>query len=905
MVYVFYTINFIVTAPNPGLSLTGTAGGWQVNDSSQSELDVGDIIVQIGDLTYERYQADRRLVPFAGYRPGDTVPNIVTAEGQVVELQMPPVMAGDYLRRFISTAWFIPFWLAGTVVLLFLRPRDLAWRLLVAFMYLTGIWWLTGSISAWRVGGSRLILGASAILMVPIFLHLHLAVPTQLFPRASRILLPMLYVVAVMLAVLELAQQLPGLVVSMAHLLAVTGSYALIIYRLVRKAATPSEKIAGRLMLIGLGLGFGPGIATVLLPLVVSSSEASTLGISISLIAIPLLPFFYTYAIYKRQLGAIEFRISRLLAAYSFMMVYLTSFVAVLLIGEQQTESAGARTVYMLVASALFVLATPTILSRFQRGLNRVAYGTEHDPADLLKVFAKQIPSSLEREQLVALLTNEIMATLLIRQSALYLIANDQIVTLYSQNLADAERPSTVQELEPFEKTSGVYRPPREISPDPFGWVRLSVTLESRREVIGVWLFGRRDPDDFYPQKDIELLEALANQIAPVIENIRLYEALKAQASGLAQEVTRRTNELRQERDRTQAILDSAGEGIFFVDLQGTILYSNPALSQLSGYSAEELIGQTLTLWRSEGASDKAYRSMWTAIHNGLDWGGNLKLQQKDGRLRDVRLKLSPILTNDGQHSGFVGVQSDISKLKEVDRLKSNIISNVSHELKTPLTTIKTYLMLMKRGRAEKRDDYLEILNREANRLNEIIEGLLDLSSLDMGVIPSRKEPTSLPNLVADILVGFRARAASKGIVIESSLPEELPLVDADSGQISQVISNLLTNAINYSPQGGKVTITGGREELSGQSAVWIAISDTGPGISAKDRRHLFERFYRGQAAVATQMPGTGLGLAICKEIIERHNGKIAVTSDVGKGATFTIHLHQSQIEQPITTAAD
>jgi signal transduction histidine kinase len=241
--------------------------------------------------------------------------------------------------------------------------------------------------------------------------------------------------------------------------------------------------------------------------------------------------------------------------------------------------------------------------------------------------------------------------------------------------------------------------------------------------------------------------------------------------------------------------------------------------------------------------------------------------------------------------SGFVGVQSDISKLKEVDRVKSNIISSVSHELKTPLTTIKTYLMLIQRGKPEKKDGYLTVLNREADRLAIIIEDLLDLSALETGKIPSKLEPVDLLTTVQEVVVSCHSLAHSKKISVSSTVEPTLPLAIADRNQLEQVLTNLIVNALNYSIRGGAVTVEAGEGTLHDQVGVWVRVSDTGPGISATDLPHLFDRFYRGEAALESGAPGTGLGLAICKEIIERHQGKIEVESEPGAGTTFTIWL--------------
>jgi two-component system phosphate regulon sensor histidine kinase PhoR len=888
--YVYFVVSFLFFTPYPGVTFTSTSKGWQINDSMQPDLSINDVLVQVGNLSFEEYQADRKTVPFAGYGPGDTVPDIITADGRVTEIQMPAPSLNWTLTRLLSTLWFFPFWAAGTIVLLFLQPRDTRWRLLVAFMYLTAIWILAGALSAWRIGSSRIILGAAAWLMVPVFVHLHLTVPNPTFRRLGRISLPAIYISAFILSFLELFQAVPSNAPPTGLLLATLVSVGLILHRIIKKVAQPSEKIAARLMLFGILLAFGPGIAAVILPQVVGSSAASTLALFISTIAIPILPFFYIYAIYKHQLGALEFRASRALTLYSFILIYPTVFIIVLLFAEQWISTPQARTIYLLFASIVFILAAPPLQGRFQKIVSRMAYGTEHDPDDILRVFAKRIPSALERDTLVDLLTREIMPTLLIRQSALFTFDGEKIAEFYSDNLDQEEPPVKFQELQGMLTRSERYRSPVEAEKGYLPWVHLPIAVRTRDKVMGIWLLGRRDPDDFYPRDDIELLEALANQIAPVIENIRLYAALKQQAGRLADQVAERTVELSAERDRTQAILDSAGEGIFFTDPVGQILYINPAMAELSGYQADELIGKSLAIWKYEDESS-LNEDLWKAVYSGQEWGGELTLRRKDGSSRDVSITIAPIHSDPDKLTGFVGVQSDITKLKEVDRLKSSIISSVSHELKTPLTTIKTYLMLLQRGKPEKRETYLGVLEREADRLTHIIEDLLDLSALDTGKIASKLEPTSSSDLARRVFESSQALAGSKHVSLRLRLQRNLPAVIADAGQVEQVLSNLIVNACNYTQTGGNVTLKATLDRLQGDLAVCFSISDTGPGISPDEMPHLFDRFFRGQAARDSNAPGTGLGLTICRDIIDIHGGEISVKSQLGEGATFMVRI--------------
>ncbi len=892
LIYVYFTFLYIALTPYPGIAITSISRGWQVNDSTIPEIEIEEILVQIGELDYETYQNNRFRVPFEGFEPGDTVRNVVTSDGQVIEFQMPEPTAEDRLRRLVATLWFFPFWLTGTAVSLFLRPRDRRWRLLIAFMYLTGLWVVIGPIANWQVGGSHAFAIYLSWILIPVILYLHLLVPSPIISDRLQKLLPVFILVAIALATLELIQVVIPISSANPVLgLAIIVSIAILTYRSLKRTISIADRNSSRLMLAGLALSFGPGILLVVIPQISEIGVPSTLALSVAFISLPFLPISYTYAIYKRQLGPMEFRANRLLGLYSFILIYPTIFIVFLLVGEQWIVASSSRTFFLLLISIIFVLATPPLLARLQNLMNRLAYGTQHSPDDILRVFAQQIPTALNRDALIKPLSNDVLPALLIRQSALCLDKDGALDIVFSERVPWDSIPKHKEQLEFVLENPAAYLSSGEDVSDELSWVRLGIPLVTREENIGIWLFGRRDPDDFYPHHDIDLLQTLANQLAPVIENIRLYEALQEHAESLAEEVASRTDELRAEKDRTQAILDSAGEGIFFTDPAGTILYANEAMAQQSGYISKELQGQSLDLWHTEDGSPEAYREMWTAIYTGSEWGGEMLLRRKDGSDCDVSLIVEPIHSDSGQLSGFVGVQSDISKLKEVDRVKSNIISSVSHELKTPLTTIKTYLMLIRRGRPEKRDGYLNVLDRETERLATIIEDLLDLSKLEAGTIPSQYEPVSVELAVGDVITSCATRAVSKQINIDTKIPASLPSAIADMNQLEQVLTNLVINALNYTPHGGRVMLLAGEGSMEERPAVWVRIKDNGPGISTEDLPHLFDRFYRGEAARSSGAPGTGLGLAICKEIVDRHEGNIEVSSKPGEGASFTVWL--------------
>ena len=230
------------------------------------------------------------------------------------------------------------------------------------------------------------------------------------------------------------------------------------------------------------------------------------------------------------------------------------------------------------------------------------------------------------------------------------------------------------------------------------------------------------------------------------------------------------------------------------------------------------------------------------------------------------------------------------ARLIQLDHVKDQFVSNVSHELRTPLANIKLYLGLLDHGKPEKYDQYIQTLYRETARLHHIIEDLLDLSQLDLRKDPTQLVPTDLNQLAGFLMIDRANLAAERGLFLSSTTPD-LQLALAQPLLVSQVMSQLMTNALNYTPPGGAVILTTALTSELEHDWVTFTIHDTGPGISAKDRPHIFERFYRGEAAQNYATPGTGLGLSICRQIIDKLGGRLTLDSLPGQGAAFTIWL--------------
>ena len=390
---------------------------------------------------------------------------------------------------------------------------------------------------------------------------------------------------------------------------------------------------------------------------------------------------------------------------------------------------------------------------------------------------------------------------------------------------------------------------------------------------LGALTVARTGPMEF-KEADQRFLSTIANQAATAIENALLYRKLKAHAASLEQRVAERTVEIARQKERTEAILHSVADAVLVTDPQGEITLTNERARHL-------LDGQLRT-------EDQEY-----LISRVREWG----LRASEGveeivELGDLALqaRATPISEKDPS-LGAVVVLSDVSRLRELDRMKTQFVSNVSHELRTPISNVKLYLSLLERGKPEKRARYLEVLQQESTRLENLIENLLDLSRLDAGRAQVIPRPIELQDLLMNLIEIHRQTAAAKDLHLETQFPTAIPPANGDRNQIIQVLSNLIANAISYTPPGGKITTRLGTAEVEGCPYVTITVADNGIGISPDELPHIFDRFFRGEQARVLAVPGTGLGLAIVKEIVELHQGRIKVESELGQGSTFTVWL--------------
>jgi signal transduction histidine kinase len=230
------------------------------------------------------------------------------------------------------------------------------------------------------------------------------------------------------------------------------------------------------------------------------------------------------------------------------------------------------------------------------------------------------------------------------------------------------------------------------------------------------------------------------------------------------------------------------------------------------------------------------------------------------------------------------------AQLQELDELKTQFVSNVSHELRTPLAVIKLYATLARKGRPEKRDHYLSTIERETRRLETLVENILDLSRMDRDALPIEPEWLAVDELVTQVLQVYSERVEQQSIDLRNYVGADLPPLWADRNHLIQILTNLVDNALSYTPTGGQVWLAARDTEVEGQWMFEIEVGDTGMGVPAEERDKVFERFYRGSNVPSTS-PGTGLGLAIVRELMRRHDGSVTLAHRDREGSVFTLRF--------------
>ena len=382
--------------------------------------------------------------------------------------------------------------------------------------------------------------------------------------------------------------------------------------------------------------------------------------------------------------------------------------------------------------------------------------------------------------------------------------------------------------------------------------------------------------------------------------NEELQDRVADRTAKLETEVTERLqamNILAETEEQNRLLLDSAGEGIYGLDVNGKTSFANPAACKMLGYEADELLGQPMhPLVHHSYPDGSPYPGegcpMYAAVIDGqVHRVENEVLWRKDGSSFPVEYTSTPIV-KDAKRVGAVVIFNDISERKKVDQMKEEFISTVNHELRTPLTSIKGSLGLVVGGQVgdlpDKVKSMLKIAYENCDRLSLIINDLLDINKIEAVKASFQKTTIHVNTLIDNAILSNQGYAEKFDVKFQWQPVEDDDVsVSGEENRLIQVLSNLLSNAIKYSPKGAQVVITTNHDNKE----VRVSITDSGPGIPLEFQGRVFEKFTQVDSSNTRQVGGTGLGLAITKDIIEGHGGCIGFKSEPGHGSTFYFDL--------------
>jgi PAS domain S-box-containing protein len=425
-------------------------------------------------------------------------------------------------------------------------------------------------------------------------------------------------------------------------------------------------------------------------------------------------------------------------------------------------------------------------------------------------------------------------------------------------------------------------------------------------EVLGtVLLLGYKR--QAFSDEDLELVSAAANQIAPAIHNAQLYHLIQEQAERLG--LVLRTQQV--ETSQSQAVLHAMADGVIVTDPQHRILVFNPAAEQILGFVRTDMLAkpvfdifenfgtdgnkiiEQLSAWQERGA---ALRTKSVPPR---------RLETDQGRI--LAIQPAPVVLGE-VFLGTITIIRDITREVEVDRMKSEFVATVSHELRSPITPIKGFVDLLRMGIpgdiTQEQSHYLEIIYQNIHRLEMLVDELLDISRIEAGKVVLRFQALSVEQLLDELhdYVEHRSTTENKQMSFQADIAAEIPDIWGDPERVRQILTNLVDNSFDYSPEGGKIRVDAQRVG----DQIEIAVIDNGMGIAVSEQERIFERFYRGEQALIMGVAGAGLGLSIALTMVEMHGGRIWVNSEgiPGKGSIFTVALpivsHDKELEESI-----
>jgi PAS domain S-box-containing protein len=402
----------------------------------------------------------------------------------------------------------------------------------------------------------------------------------------------------------------------------------------------------------------------------------------------------------------------------------------------------------------------------------------------------------------------------------------------------------------------------------------VALPLVIEEELIGV-IYVFRTSGTAFSVNDRQVLSSFADQAAIAVRNASLYQQVSA------------------EKRRLDAIIEHSADGVMILDCQGRITVFNRALADMTGWRPEDAMGrpchEVLQLRNRRGEDICKSDCPLRGLSPEADLYVEGDIVRAGGAVVSVGITYSPLYDEEGRLINIIANVYDITRFRQAEEIKSTFISVISHELKTPVSIIKGYAGTLRREDAQWDEETvregLVIIEEESDRLDRLISDLLDASRAQAGSLKLEMGDAHIPKLTQRVVEAFHLQTDIHQF--ELDFPPDFPPVIADQERLRQVLSNLVSNAIKYSPEGGKIRLGG----YADRDKVTVYVADEGIGIPLDEQPRLFQRFYRLDSGLRRRAQGMGLGLYLCRAIVEAHGGRIWVESTPGQGSTFYFTL--------------
>lgn len=402
---------------------------------------------------------------------------------------------------------------------------------------------------------------------------------------------------------------------------------------------------------------------------------------------------------------------------------------------------------------------------------------------------------------------------------------------------------------------------------------------DSQLAILNVLEDHKKDSEDV-----LNSSKAIFNLLKDLEVSKDLLEKEKVKAENLVQELS-----------KFKLAVDNAFDKITLLDKDSTVIYANNAVENVTGYSSDEVVGKKARVLWGDMMPEAFYEDLWRTISvDKKVFVSEMTNKRKNGEEYSALISKSPILDEGGEVMFFVGIERDITKEKEIDRAKTELVSLASHQLLTPLSIISWYSEMLLAGDAgevtPKQKVFLDEIYAGNRRMIDLVNSLLNVSRMEMGTFVTNPEPTDLTKILKDVAADQKIKINKKDIKLSLVFGKDIPIMQTDQKYLSMVVENILSNAVKYTPSSGLVKLS--LEYDAGNKKILLKVADNGLGIPKSEQHKIFGKLFRADnVREKNKIEGTGLGLYMVKAIVEQFRGRVWFESEENVGTTFFVEL--------------